>query len=79
MFICLECGTIFEEPKIFTETHGLDSPPYEKFYGCPRCGCSYAETYKCDICGKYIEDEYIITDKGDIICDSCYAVHSVYD
>ena len=79
MFICLDCGEIFEKPKIFTETHGLDSPPYEKFYGCPECGGSFAKTFECDICGNYIEDEYIITDEGDIICDSCYTVHSIYD
>lgn len=79
MFICLDCGEIFEKPKIFTETHGLGSPPYEELYGCPLCGGSYAETYKCDVCGKYVEDEYITTDKGYIICDNCYTTHSVYD
>ena len=79
MFICLDCGEIFEKPKIFTENHGLGSPPYEELYGCPLCGGSYAETYKCDVCGKYVEDEYLTTDKGDIICDNCYTTHSVYD
>ena len=79
MFICLDCGEIFEKPKIFTETHGLGSTPYEELYGCPLCGGSYAETYRCDVCGKYVEDEYITTDKGDIICDNCYTTHSVYD
>lgn len=79
MFICLECGNIFIEPKLYIETHGLDSPPYENFYGCPKCGGSFNDVPRCDICGQYIEDEYITTNKGDIICDSCYIVHSIYD
>ena len=79
MFICLDCGEIFEKPKIFTETHGLGSHPYEELYGCALCGGSYAETYKCDVCGKYVEDEYITTDKGDIIWENCYITNSVYD
>lgn len=79
MYICLDCGCIFENPRKYTETHGLDSPPYEEWNGCPYCGGFYTETYRCDLCGKYIEDEYITTDRGDIICDNCYTVHSVYD
>lgn len=79
MYICLDCGNIFENTRKYVETHGLDSPPYEELYGCPLCGGSYVETYKCDVCGKYVEDEYITTDKGDIICDNCYTTHSVYD
>lgn len=79
MFICLDCGEIFEEPKIFTETHGLDSPPYEKLYGCPECGGNFTEAFECDVCGEYIDDEYIITDKGDRICNNCYTVYNIYD
>ena len=29
MYICLDCGRIFEIPRKHIETHGLDSPPYE--------------------------------------------------
>lgn len=40
-YICLECGTEFDKPKRFTETHGLDTPPYETYTGCPVCGGAY--------------------------------------
>lgn len=79
MYICLDCGHIFETSRKYIETHGLDSPPYEEWNGCPRCGGVYIETFKCDLCGQYVEDEYITTNKGDIICENCYTMHSIYD
>lgn len=35
MWICLECGHVFEQPAEFVERHGLDRPPYERITGCP--------------------------------------------
>ena len=40
---CTECGLKFDTPKIYTETHGLDFPPYEEYSGCPYCGGYYEE------------------------------------
>ena len=37
MFRCLECGEAFEETLEIIETHGLDTPPYEKRFVCPEC------------------------------------------
>lgn len=79
MYICLDCGRIFEIPRKHIETHGLDFPPYESWNGCPFCGGAYTETHKCDLCGQYVEDEYITTNKGDVICDNCYIIHSIDD
>ena len=45
MFTCCECDNEFDEPRLFIETHGLDTPPYEKYYGCPYCSGDY-EDYK---------------------------------
>lgn len=80
MFICLECGTIFEEPKKYTETHGLDSPPYEEFYGCPECGGGFHETFKCDGCGEWIDDFYVeIVPSNEIYCENCYVLKNIED
>lgn len=38
MYKCNCCGEIFEKPETVTETHGLDTPPYETWLACPRCG-----------------------------------------
>lgn len=40
-YICFDCGEEFDTPKLYIETHGLDSPPYEKVRGCPVCGGAY--------------------------------------
>ena len=66
---CLECGHIFEdgEQAEWEEKHGLDTPPYEKFSGCPLCGCAYEETVKCECCGAdFLEEE--LTDG---VCEDC--------
>jgi hypothetical protein len=69
-FKCLECGHIFEdgEQVVWRETHGLDTPPYESFSGCPLCKGAYEETRRCKICGgEFLEEEL----NGDLICDEC--------
>ena len=74
-FKCLECGQIFEdgEQAIWEETHGLDTPPYEKFSGCPICKGSYEETEQCKICGgEFLEDEL----NGSCVCDKCIEEYS---
>jgi len=40
---CCECYHEFYEDdlKRYEERHDLSSPPYEVWYGCPYCGCSY--------------------------------------
>ena len=40
-YTCLDCGKTFDDPKRWEERHGLDSPPYEDFSGCPYCGGAY--------------------------------------
>ncbi len=47
MYKCSECNFEFDEPEQFEERHGLDSPPYEKTDGCPKCGvCDYCKQTK---------------------------------
>lgn len=60
MYRCVSCGNLFEEGEqaVWEETHGLDSPPYEKFSGCPVCKGDYEEVYQCRDCGDWhSEDE----------------------
>ena len=55
MYICLDCNKLFDSPKKYVvETHGLDTPPYETWTGCPSCGGSYVSATKCDECGDYV-------------------------
>lgn len=77
MFICLDCGCIFNEPKHWIETHGLDSPPYEEWDGCPSCGGTYTETHKCDNCGDWINGEYVKLKNGDSFCENCYEIREI--
>lgn len=74
MFVCIECGCLFGEPKRHIERHGLDTPPYEEWYGCPLCNGAYADAHRCECCGGYITDAYIKTGDGKRYCSDC-----VYD
>ena len=77
MLICLDCGCVFDEPKHWIETRGLDSPPYEEWDGCPSCGGAYAETYKCDGCNDWICGTYAETKNGNKYCENCYEIREV--
>ena len=72
MWICLDCGRVFEETKHYTETHGLSAPPYEEYDACPRCGGAYATAFRCDCCDKWITDTYVKTKAGERYCENCY-------
>lgn len=44
-FRCRDCGEVFDTPKEWVETHGLDYGPYERWSGCPACGGAFEEYY----------------------------------
>ena len=78
LFVCLECGNIFEESNQWQETHGLDSGPYECFSGCPHCGGIYTKAYQCDSCDEWIVDDYIkIGDNR--YCQDCWVLIELGD
>ena len=79
MYVCKECGELFEHPNEWCETHGFDYPPYEEFSECPSCGGNYEEAYRCSECGEYISGKYIMLKGGKRICDNCYSEHDTYD
>ena len=61
LFVCLECGNVFSEPKQWQEDRGecFGCPAYEHFLGSPCCECDYTEAHQCDSCGAWITDNYI--------------------
>jgi hypothetical protein len=65
MFRCLDCKAAFDEPLHLVETHGLDTPPFEDRYVCPRCKSGH---YK-----PFVQDEFsrrqIIKDLLEIMAD----------
>lgn len=77
-YICHSCNSMFDTPLSYHETHGLDTPPYEKIRVCPICGSSeYDMTTVCDICDTIVainEVHYIHNkDNVDIVCSKCYS------
>ena len=79
MWVCTNCGHIFEEPDRWEERHGFDYGPFEKFSGCPECGEPYVEAHKCDECDKFIVTKYIKTASGQRICENCYNTMEIGD
>lgn len=73
MFICLDCGCVFEEGKQYIDD-GHDRPPYDTFYGCPRCAGDYAETDICDSCGEWIDTETYVEVNGYKYCENCFTI-----
>lgn len=71
MFLCQDCGAIFDAPNQWQETHGLEHAPFEHFSGCPICAGAYCFTYQCDKCGQWITDDYIKIDTQRY-CQNCY-------
>ena len=77
MYRCCECGNLFEEGEqaVWEETHGLDTPPYEKWSGCPVCRGDYEEVHQCKKCGDWhTEDELY-----DGWCEKCLRETINYD
>ena len=55
MYRCESCGHLFEdgEQAVWEERHGLDTPPYEQWSGCPICKGGYEEVHQCKKCGDW--------------------------
>lgn len=67
MFICNECGEVFEEPRRWEEHHPYGMTYATEYWSeCPRCGGGYEEARQCTICGEYVAQTM------DGMCDECY-------
>ena len=78
-FVCVDCGCVFQEPRRITETHGLDSLPYEEFSVCPKCGGSYVPVKRCDHCSEYITDGYVEIADGKRYCEECFTLRNLWE
>lgn len=81
MYICIECGNTFENPKRWQEDRGecFGFPTYESMSGCPDCSGCYTEAHRCNCCNEWIDDIYIKTDDGNRYCLNCYQVMHLGD
>ena len=77
MYRCCDCGNLFEEGEqaVWEETHGLDSPPYEKLSGCPVCRGDYEEVHQCRDCGDWHSEDELY----DGWCEKCLRETINYD
>ena len=77
MYRCCECGNLFEEGEqaVWEERHGLDSPPYETWSGCPVCRGDYEEVHQCKGCGDWHSDDELY----DGWCEKCLRETINYD
>lgn len=77
MYLCLNCNHVFHEPQKYRASHGLDTPPFEDWQGCPKCAGSYVDATLCHICGEYITDDYAVLATGEKVCDRCYSIKNI--
>ena len=77
MFKCCECGHLFEdgEQAVWEERHGLDTPPYEQWSGCPICKGGYEEAHQCKECGEWHTENELY----DGWCEKCLRETITYD
>ena len=72
MYICENCGEVFDEPKTIYETHGLPCPPYEAWSACPNCeSTNISDAKQCSHCGEWVAET------REDLCDVCYG--DMYD
>lgn len=79
MFVCTNCGHVFEDPEYWEERHGFDYGPFERWSGCPNCRGSYVEAHRCDCCDEWIDGPYIMLESGERICEGCYTTYELGD
>ena len=79
MWVCVECGELFEEPEHYVEKHNLDSPPYEEWDGCPECAGTFVEAFRCDCCDEFITGDYFEIENGKKYCQECCRSYELKD
>ena len=77
MYRCENCGHLFEEGEqaVWEERHGLDTPPYEQWNGCPICKGGYEEVHQCKEC----EDWHTENELYSGWCEKCLRETINYD
>ena len=77
MYKCCDCGHLFEEGEqaVWEERHGLDTPPYEQWSGCPICNAGYEEVHQCKECDEWHTENELY----DGWCEKCLRETINYD
>lgn len=68
MFICNNCGEVFETPDTYEEHHpyGMGTAA-ERWAVCPHCeDTDFVEAKQCERCGE------LVAELQDGLCDVCY-------
>ena len=73
MFICKECGAIFEEPRITSESHPYgEGSASEEWAYCPVCGESgFEEAHQCSRCSEYFAFDDLDYIGHSLYCEVC--------
>jgi len=80
LYICTDCGATFDEPKEVTETHGLETPPYEKLLVCPECLSSdYDTAVMCGRCKTAVPSAGCYFVDNTHYCTKCFATLDLTD
>ncbi|MBE6781262.1 MAG: DUF2116 family Zn-ribbon domain-containing protein [Ruminococcaceae bacterium] len=75
MYCCTDCKKEFEFVEVVFESHGLDTPPYERRHRCPFCHSgNFFELpdNHCRFCGSKMEKE------GDYCSERCRVAGESY-
>ena len=59
MYCCTDCKMEFEYAEIVFETHGMDTPPFERIKRCPFChstDINEKESRHCRFCGSRLKE-----------------------
>lgn len=68
MYICNNCGEVFEEAKVIEEHHpyGMGTAT-EEWYVCPHCeDTDFQAAQECERCGE------LVAELNDGLCECCY-------
>lgn len=77
MYICLECGALLESTVSIPVLHDeVDDQSIKTYHGCPYCKSDQVEEAKqCDLCGKYVVNDYIELKDGTTACHDCFKLY----
>lgn len=71
--MCLDCGAVFDEPKVIKEPFG------EIRDVCPNCNGDFVRALRCDVCHEYITGTFAVTKDKEIICGDCFTEYDITD
>ena len=79
MYICVDCGFVFEETEVDFESynhadHG-DRPAVEEWACCPACKGAFTDAVKCKMCENWFDEVHLFGG----VCDKCIEVNSDFD